>query len=120
MKTTERLTREQACEKWLRFRAAPRADIEPAFLDGWDGALANSPLPQVVEALTGVLAVIQAQEESTVGKGVWLHDWTMGNVFGSGPSYRDEHKADCRVCVARAALEAAKDGDEMDDATAVL
>lgn len=85
----ERLTREQAFWKYGRFKSAVRADIEPAFYAGYEAgdeagflrgcvkttqaqakellewrqeALANSPLPQVVEALELALGGLRAWE----------------------------------------------------------
>ena len=59
--TGERLTREQAAVKFFDTYdwAIPIAsiDCDRAFNGGWDAAITNSPLPQVVEALERVDAI---------------------------------------------------------------
>ena len=56
--TGERLTREQAWEKARETEIEECAD-ESNFYVAWDAALANSPLPQVVEALAALVSDVE-------------------------------------------------------------
>ncbi len=70
MKVDEQLTREQAWAKWSHGRNLITDEVleheEEAWLDGWSDAIANSPLPQVVEALDYALGRLVLYEEHSV------------------------------------------------------